>query len=112
MQIPKNLLYFSIRYPQFLHQADDLWTIYKCSTCAVERRRSQLLALLCEGKSYAEVLAITHYSYQGADKIACRGRCYEFLDAVAYSQQVLRPRHAEADQQRQDDFKKILPEAV
>ena len=34
------------------------------------------------------------------------GRCYEFLDAVGYSRQVPRPRHVEADQERQDDFKK------
>ena len=58
-----------MRHPTFQHQADDFWAIYKRSTCAVERRRSQLLALLVEGKSYAEVLAITRYSYQGADKI-------------------------------------------
>ena len=58
-----------MRHPLFQHQADDFWAIYKRSTCAVERRRSQLLALLAEGKSYTEVLAITRYSYQGADKI-------------------------------------------
>ena len=58
-----------MRHPAFQHQADDFWAIYKRSTCAVERRRSQLLALLAEGKSYTEVLAITRYSYQGADKI-------------------------------------------
>ncbi|MGY2895652.1 winged helix-turn-helix domain-containing protein [Deinococcus sp. UYEF24] len=34
------------------------------------------------------------------------GRCYEFLDVVGYSQQVPRPRHVEADRERQDDFKK------
>ena len=34
------------------------------------------------------------------------GRCYEFLDAVGYSRQVPRPRHVEADQARQEDFKK------
>ena len=159
-----------IRHPTFLHQADDFWAVYKHSTCAVERRRSQLLALLCEGRSYAEVLAITRYSYQGADKIVDAygaqgldglkdqrhgnrgaptllsdadllllaqtiradtleggvwngnrvqawvkdtlqkdlylGRCYEFLDVVGYSQQVPRPRHVEADRERQDDFKK------
>lgn len=37
------------------------------------------------------------------------GRCYEFLDAVGYSRQVPRPRHVEADQDRQDDFKKSPP---
>ena len=34
------------------------------------------------------------------------GRCYEFLDVVGYSQQVPRPRHVEANQERQEDFKK------
>ena len=34
------------------------------------------------------------------------GRCYEFLDVVGYSQQVPRPRHVEADQECQEDFKK------
>ncbi|WP_424952483.1 winged helix-turn-helix domain-containing protein [Deinococcus sp.] len=34
------------------------------------------------------------------------GRCYEFLEAVGYSQQVPRPRQVEADQERQEDFKK------
>ena len=58
-----------MRHPTFQHQADEFWATYKRSTCAVERRRSQLLALLAEGKPYAEVLAITRYSYQGADKI-------------------------------------------
>jgi hypothetical protein len=53
----------------FLRQADDFRDLCKRSTCAIERRRGQLLALLCEGKSYAEVLEITRYSYQGADKI-------------------------------------------
>jgi transposase len=159
-----------MRHPTFLHPAEDFWAIYTHSTCAVERRRSQLLALLCEGKSYAEVLAITRYSYQGADKVVDAyvaqglegikdqrhgnrgaptllsdadlhllaqmiradiaeggvwngnrvqawvkttlqkdlylGRCYEFLDAVGYSRQVPRPRHVEADQECQDDFKK------
>ena len=39
-------------------------------------------------------------------KDLCLGRCYELLSAVGYSQQVPRPRHVEADQERQDDFKK------
>ena len=128
------------------------------------------MSLLAEGRSYAEVLPITRYSYQGADKIVDaylahglesitdqrhgnRGaptllsdaellllaqsiradiaeggvwsgnrvqdwvrttlnkelylsRCYEFLDAVGYSRQVPRPRHVEADQECQEDFKK------
>ena len=58
-----------MRHPTFQHQADEFWAIYTRSTGAVERRRSQLLALLVEGRSYAEVLPITRYSYQGADKI-------------------------------------------
>ena len=159
-----------MRHPTFQHQADDFWAIYKRSTCTVERRRRQLLALLAEGKPSAEVLAITRSSYQGANKIVDAyeaqgleslkdqrhgnrgaptllsdadllllaqtiradvaeggvwngnrvqawvkttlqkdlylGRCYEFLDAVGYSRQVPRPRHVEADQERQDDFKK------
>ncbi|WP_084048184.1 winged helix-turn-helix domain-containing protein [Deinococcus hopiensis] len=35
----------------------------------MERRRSHLLAFLAEGKSAAEALKLTGYSYQGADKI-------------------------------------------
>ena len=58
-----------MRHPAFQHQTDEFWAIYKRSTCAVERRRSQLLALLAEGKPSAEVLAITRYSYQGANNI-------------------------------------------
>lgn len=58
-----------IRHVQFHDTADDFWSIFKRSTCAVERRRSQLLALLAEGKSNQETLAIARYSYQGADKI-------------------------------------------
>ena len=53
----------------FQHTAEDFWSIYRRSTCAVERRRSQLLAFLAEGKSNQEALTLTRYSYQGADKI-------------------------------------------
>lgn len=35
----------------------------------MERRRSQLLGLLADGRTYLEALDITKYSYQGADKI-------------------------------------------
>ena len=35
---------------------EDFWGIHRCSTCAVERRRSQLLAFLAGGKSNQEVL--------------------------------------------------------
>lgn len=58
-----------MRTVDFQHTAEDFWGIYRRSTCAVERRRSQLLAFLAEGKSYPEALKLTHYSYQGADKI-------------------------------------------
>lgn len=51
------------------HSAEALWAIYGRSTCAVQRRRSQLLALLAEGRNASDVLAITRYSRQGADKI-------------------------------------------
>ena len=33
-------------------------------------------------------------------------RAYEFLDAVGFSQQTARPRHVEADDTAQEDFKK------
>ena len=74
-----------MRHPAFQHQADDFWAIYKRSTCAVESRRSQLLALLAEGKPSAEVLAITRYSYQGANKIvdAYEAQCRCATVAVA-----------------------------
>lgn len=58
-----------IRTVNFQHTAEDFWGIYRRSTCAVERRRSQLLAFLAEGKSFQEALKLTRYSYQGADKI-------------------------------------------
>ena len=41
--------------------ADVLWQAFKRSTCAVQRRRIQLIALLTEGKSKAEVRAVTRY---------------------------------------------------
>lgn len=58
-----------IRTATFQHTAEDFWGIYRRSTCAVERRRSHLLAFLAEGKSPVEALQLTGYSYQGADKI-------------------------------------------
>ena len=33
-------------------------------------------------------------------------RAYEFLDAIGFSQQTARPRHVEADDTAQEDFKK------
>jgi len=42
--------------------AEVLWQAFQRSTCAVERRRIQLIALLTEGKSKAEVRAVTRYS--------------------------------------------------
>jgi len=41
--------------------ADVLWQAYKRSTCAVERRRIQLIATLTEGQSKKEALAVTRY---------------------------------------------------
>ena len=41
--------------------AEVLWQAFKRSTCAVERRRIQLIALLTEGHSKAEVRAVTRY---------------------------------------------------
>lgn len=46
--------------------------MYRKSTCAVERRRAQLFALLAEGKSEAEVLELTKYSVSGARLILQR----------------------------------------
>ena len=69
IRIPVNLLRFFHQTPYISTPSRRFLAIYKRSTCAVERRRSQLLALLAEGKFYVEVLAITQYSYQGADKI-------------------------------------------
>ena len=47
---------------KFQHEAAELWEGYQASTCAVERRRFQVLALLAEGRTRADVLAITRYS--------------------------------------------------
>lgn len=44
------------------HPPEVLWQAYKASTCAVERRRLQTVALLAEGKTPAEVQALTRYS--------------------------------------------------
>ena len=56
-----------MRYPRLTlqphHTAQELWQAYQHSTCAVERRRLQVVALLAEGKSKAEVQAITRYSH-------------------------------------------------
>ena len=38
-----------------------LWQAFRDSTCAVERRRIQMVALLAEGRTKAEVCAITQY---------------------------------------------------
>lgn len=57
---------------QFQHQAEDFWAIYRASTCAVERRRAQFFAFLAEGKTEAEVLALTRYSVSGARVIIDR----------------------------------------
>ncbi len=155
---------------EFQHTADELWTAYKQSRCAVERRRLQLLALRAGGTSRQDVLEITRYSqpsyaaimrrYQteGLDGVLDRrhrnsgaptllsdaellllaqtiradyaqgivwnglqvqqwikttlgkdlylSRAYEFLDAIGFSSQTPRPRHVEADDAIQEDFKK------
>jgi len=44
------------------HSPEVLWQAYKASTCPVERRRLQTVALLAEGKTPGEVQAITRYS--------------------------------------------------
>jgi|GEM_PF-2542337 len=41
--------------------AEVLWQAFKRSTCVVERRFIQLIALLTEGKSKAEVRSVTRY---------------------------------------------------
>ena len=56
-------LYCPIR---FQHQADDFWTIYKASVCAVERRRAQFFALRAEGRSEDEVMGITKFGVSTA----------------------------------------------
>ena len=38
---------------KFQHEAAELWEGYQVSTCAVERRRFQVLALLAEGRTSA-----------------------------------------------------------
>ena len=43
-------------------KAEVLWQAFKRSTCAVQRRRIQLIALLTEGKCRVEVRAVTRYS--------------------------------------------------
>ena len=159
----------------FQHDAAELWKGYQTSTCAVERRRFQVLALLAEGRRRAEVLAITRYSvpsyvdlvhryndhgleglqdrqhrnsgaptllsdaevlllaqtvraeyaqgivWNGAqvqawikttlNKDIYLSRAYEFLDAIGFSQQTARPRHVEADDVVQEQFKKHAPHA-
>ena len=50
----------------FQHTADDFWTIYRSSVCAVERRRAQFFALLAEGRSEEEVLNVTKYAVSTA----------------------------------------------
>jgi transposase len=150
--------------------AKEIWEAYKKSTCAVERRRLQVLALLREGKKKSEVLAVTQYSsphyskvlhlyqagglralqdgrrnnpgappllsdeellllaqsirddYQKGDiwngarvqqwvkeelgKDIYIARAYEFLHAIQFSQQEVRPQHANVDLAAQETFKK------
>lgn len=44
------------------HSAADFWQLFETSGCAVEQRRAQFFALLAEGRSLAEILALTRYS--------------------------------------------------
>nr|WP_272916879.1 winged helix-turn-helix domain-containing protein [Deinococcus xianganensis] len=44
------------------HDADTFWHLYTTSTCAVERRRAQFMALLAEGRPLPEILQVTRYS--------------------------------------------------
>lgn len=57
---------------QFQHTADDFWTIYKASVCAVERRRAQFFALFAEGRSEEDVLNITKYAVTSARRMIDR----------------------------------------
>lgn len=155
---------------QFKHSAATLWQHYQASTCAVERRRLQALALLAEGRLRAEVLAVTRYSVpryvdlvhryndhglEGIRDLRHRNsgaptlltdaevlllaqtvraayaagtvwngtqvqqwikttlgkelyvsRAYELLEAIGFSRQTARPRHVEADDALQEEFKK------
>ena len=150
--------------------AEVLWQAFKRSTCAVERRRIQMIALLTEGQSKAKVRAVTRYSDPAYCKIVQRhntlgltglrdlrhenlgapqvlsdaqilllaqqirsdfardvlwdgakvkawleasfslqihtGRAYEFLAQVGFSRQPPRPRHVNADEEKQNEFKK------
>lgn len=56
--------------------AEVLWQAFKRSTCAVERRRIQLIALLTDGKSKAEVRAVTRYSDPAYCKTIARYNAY------------------------------------
>lgn len=57
---------------QWQHSADELWSAYKASHDAVERRRVQVLALLRQGKAKAQVQAITRYSDPAYAKVLHR----------------------------------------
>lgn len=57
---------------QFSHVPQDFWDIYRRSTCAVERRRAQFLALIAEGKPESEVFDLTKYSVNAARRTVRR----------------------------------------
>ncbi|MFK7604451.1 hypothetical protein ACI3L1_19935, partial [Deinococcus sp. SM5_A1] len=42
--------------------AADFWPLFKTSSCAIQRRRAQFFALLAEGRSLPDLLALTRYS--------------------------------------------------
>lgn len=54
------------------HDAADFWQLFKTSTCAVQRRRAQFFALLAEGRSLPDLLALTRYSRVSAYTLLAR----------------------------------------
>ncbi len=47
---------------QHQNRPDELWSKYRKSTCSVERRRLQTVALLLEERSRREVIGVTKYA--------------------------------------------------
>ena len=64
-------LYCPIR---FQHQADDFWTIYKASVCAVERRRAQFFALRAEGLRHREPRRGSRWHLNEVWRLCCLNR--------------------------------------
>jgi len=63
------------------HSPEVLWQAYKASTCAVERRRLQTVALQAEGKTPQEVQDITRYSQSRWQQVVHRYNAHG-LEAV------------------------------